>query len=263
MQLRRATSEERYYQADVAYYKGFELGPKISLQYDGEMPPKLFDVRNNTLEDLQAELHTYFKTEEIGNFKIFYPINFPTSKEEANTFGQDEILEISKLFGFDHQDQKEISTEWQSLVLEIVSDLEFPVIKESESNYFSFFYFNDNKVSIQPKIRHMLEMALSIAASSAGAERGFSQVTDTKTKKRNRMGHNLLNYLVWFNTNVFYSVEEFPALYYSKLWRQLKYCLVDDPTLPSKRQRLDEVELFEDEYFLENRKVLVGKSSLF
>ena len=259
----RATSEERYYQADVAYYKGFELGPKVALHYDGEMPPKLFDVRNDTLEDLQSELQTYFKTEEIGKFKIFDPINFPTLKEDANTFGQDEILAISKLFGFNNQDQNEISKEWQSLVLEIVNDLEFPVIKETESNYFWFFYFNDNKVTIKPKIKQVLEMALSIAASSADAERGFSRVTDTKTKKRNRMGHKLLNYLVWFNTNVFYSVEEFPALYYPKLWRQLKYCLVDDPTLPSKRQRLDEVELFEDEYFLENRKVLVGKSSLF
>ena len=77
------------------------------------------------------------------------------------------------------------------------------------------------------------------------------------------MGHKLLNFLVWFNMNVSYEIEEFPALFYSRLWRQLKHLLVDDPTPPTKRQKLDEIEIFEDEYFHDNTKILVGKSSLF
>ena len=76
------------------------------------------------------------------------------------------------------------------------------------------------------------------------------------------MGHKLLNFLVWFNMNVSYEIEEFPALNYSRLWRQLKHLFVDDPTPPTKRQKLDEIEIFEDEYFHDNTKILVGKSSL-
>ena len=81
----------------------------------------------------------------------------------------------------------------------------------------------------------MLELALSFGSSSSDAERGFSSVVNVKTKKRNRMGHKLLNFLVWFNMNVSYEIEEFPALFYSRLWRQLKHLLVDDPTPPTKR----------------------------
>ena len=142
-------------------------------------------------------------------------------------------------------------------------DVEFPVVREGESNYFWFFYFNDNKVSIKPKIKKVLELAVSFGSSSSDAERGFSSVANTKTKRRNRMGHKLLNFLVWFNMNVSYEIEEFPALYYSKLWRQLKHLFVDDPTPPTKRQKLDEIEILEDEHFHDNTKILVGKSSFF
>ena len=242
---------------------GIELGPKIPLHYDGSLPPKLFDIRNDTLEDLSAELVTYLPTAEIAMFQIFDPINFPTLKADAETYGQEEILVISKFLGFNQYDQKEIATEWRSLVTDIVNDVEFPVVREGESNYFYFFYFNDNKVSIKPKIKKVLELALSFGSSSSDAERGFSSVANTKTKRRNRMGHKLLNFLVWFNMNVSYEIEEFPALYYSKLWRQLKHLFVDDPTPPTKRQKLDEIEIFEDEYFHDNTKILVGKSSLF
>ena len=98
---------------------------------------------------------------------------------------------------------------------------------------------------------------------------GSAQLLMLKPKKRNRMGYKLLNFLVWpyflvwFNMNVSYEIEEFPALFYSRLWRQLKHLLVDDPTPPTKRQKLDEIEIFEDEYFHDNTKILVGKSSLF
>ena len=63
--------------------------------------------------------------------------------------------------------------------------------------------------------------------------------------------------------NVSYEIEEFPALYYSKIWRQLKHLFVDDPTPPTKRQKLDEIEILEDEHFHDNTKILVRKSSHF
>ena len=68
------------------------------------------------------------------------------------------------------------------------------------------------------------------------------------------MGHRLLIFLVWFNTNVSCEIEEFPALYYSKLWSQLKHHFVDDPAPPTKRQKLDEIEIFKDEHFHDNTR---------
>ena len=62
-------------------------------------------------------------------FQIFDPINFPTLKADAETYGQEEILVISKFLGFNQYDQKEIATEWQSLVTDIVNDVEFPVVR--------------------------------------------------------------------------------------------------------------------------------------
>ena len=76
------------------------------------------------------------------------------------------------------------------------------------------------------------------------------------------MGNELLNAIMWFKLNVASSVEEFPALYYSKKWKEANNMLVDDPCHPAKRKGLDE---FEEDEFNEsrNKKILSGKSALF
>ena len=102
-----------------------------------------------------------------------------------------------------------------------------------------------------------------VTSSSSDAERAFSVVTALKTKDRSSMSDDLLNALMWFKMNVASSVEEWPALEYSKKWKSAGNMFVDEPGNPQKRQRLDE-ELIDDEFDVRrNEKILSGKSSLF
>ena len=259
-----ASQEEFLYQADRAFYMGIELGPKISLDYDVEMPRKLMDVRNDTIDDLQAELKTYFPDGEVSKFHIFDPLEMPKKESEAETFGAKEIIEVSKLFGFKENDREEIRKEWAFLLKELVRDPEYYLVKESPANIFWYFYFNTNRVLIKPKIKHVLEMGLSLACSSSDAERGFSQVTATKTKRRTRMGDDLLNFLMHFNIDVSDDLEQFPALTYSKKWKAAGNWLVDDPTPPHKKKKLEDWYLKEiDEESWDTERLLSGKTCIY
>ena len=132
---------------------------------------------------------------------------------------------------------------------------------------FWFFYLDDNLVSFPPSIKQVLEMALSLAVSSAEAERAFSVMNRLKTKVRNRMGHDLLNALMFFKMNCAKSVWEFPALDFSIKWEAAGFWLVDDPRAnPSKRKRLDEFNYNEDEDehdLVRGPRVLSGRSARF
>ena len=76
------------------------------------------------------------------------------------------------------------------------------------------------------------------------------------------MGHNLLNYLMWFKINVSDNVLEFPNLYYTKKWLEAGFMLVDDPTPPTKRRKLEDF-YFDEENYEDKAKVLSGRSTLF
>ena len=68
---------------------------------------------------------------------------------------------------------------------------------------------------------------------------------------------------MWFKMNVASSVEEWPALEYSKKWKAANHLLVDEPGNPQKKQRLDQF-LIDDEFDVRrNEKILSGKSSYF
>ena len=230
---------------------------------DDNSHPKLEDVRGDILDDLEAEVVTYFPQSELEHFKIFDPLNFPNFETEIDSYGENEIIQVAQLLGYNANEQSEVQNEWRELVRHIFNDPEFFVNRESDPNYFWFFYLNDNLVEFKPQIREVLECVMTFAVTSSDAERAFSQMGLLKTQQRNRMGHELLNALMWFKMNVASSVEEFAALDYSKKWEAAGHLLVDDEGHPAKRQRLDEFD-YDDEYNVRrNEKVLSGKSSLF
>ena len=105
-------------------------------------------------------------------------------------------------------------------------------------------------------------MALSLAVSSSDAERGFSHMNEIKEKRHGRMGHDLLNYLMWFKINVSDNVFEFPSLHYTKKWLEAGFMLVDDPMPPTKRRKLADF-YFDEENYEDKAKVLSGRSTLF
>ena len=54
------------------------------------------------------------------------------------------------------------------------------------------------------------------------------------------MGDDLLNFLVHFNMNISDDLEQFPALKFSKKWKEQGNWLVDDPTPPTKRKKIED-----------------------
>ena len=103
--------------------------------------------------------------------------------------------------------------------------------------------------------------AFAIAVSSSDAERSFSIMNVVKTKSRNRMKIELLEANMGVKINAADSVFEFPALYYSKKWKEAGHLLIDDPNHPAHRPSLDEFELESD--LRRNTRLLSGHSTLF
>ena len=247
-------SEEQMYSAVRVVWKGIELSPMS----EDDVHPKLIDVREDIINVFEAEIVTYFPQNKLKHFAIFDPNNFPSSKLDADTYGQEDIMKVAKFMDFTTNQQVEIASEWKDFV-EQMNDPEFLQVRDAEANYFWFFYLNDNVV----KFKDQIKIALSLAVTSSDAERALSVMAGLKVKNRNNMGHELLNALMWFEMNVASSVEEFPAFEYSKKWKAVGFMLVDDPGHPSKRQCLDEF-LTDDEYNVRrNAKLLSGRSSLF
>ena len=200
----------------------------------------------------------------MENSKIFDPRNFPTSKSEAASYGQDEVVKLAQYIGgWRSSEMTEIQTEWADLVKQIMEDPEFYVVKEAEPNFFWLFYLDNVAINFPPKIKEVLEFTLSLAASSSDAERAFSVMAKIKTKERNRMGHELLNALMFFKINSASSIEEFPALTYSIKWKEAGHMLVDDENAPAKRKSLADFEADDEYNESRNRKILSGKSSLW
>ena len=221
------------------------------------------DMRDDVIDDLEAEIASYFPQDELKNFRIFDPKNFPKSKPDAETYGQDDIFKVAKFMDYNIYGQAEVANEWKILVKQIMNDPEFWQVREAEPNYFWFFYLNDNIVKFHDQIKAVLVHALCLAQTSSDAERAFSVMAHLKTKNRSSLSDEMLNALMWFKMNVASSVEEWPALDYSKKWKAANYLLVDEPGNPQKKQRLDEF-LVDDEFDVRrNEKILSGKSSRF
>ena len=174
-------------------------------------------------------------------------------------------MEVAKFFGFNRNEQTQIVKDWKQLVKDILNDPEFSAVRDSEPNLFWFFYLNDNLVGFPPKLKELMEMALSLAVSSSDAERSFSLMNRYKPKERNRMGTELMNTLMFFKMNCARSVWEFPALDFSKKWEAAGHYLVDDVDAPiRKRRRKDPLEDEDDEHNLRvGFSVLSGRSAKF
>ena len=78
------------------------------------------------------------------------------------------------------------------------------------------------------------------------------------------MGDDLLNFLMHFNIDVSDDLEQFPALTYSKKWKAAGNWLVDDPTPPHKKKKLEDWYLKEiDEESWDTERLLSGKTCIY
>ena len=102
------------------------------------------------------------------------------------------------------------------------------------------------------------------AVSSVEVERSFSILGVTKTKRRNRLGDNLLQHLLRARINGPRSIDQFPALGIAKAWARKGKMLTDaSPTLgnfASHRKTADiNVDEIEDDDWPEDEDIEDGE----
>ncbi|XP_066590784.1 zinc finger MYM-type protein 6-like [Prorops nasuta] len=182
--------------------QSIDIGPDCA-EYleDGLIEEKLNEeqiqlIRQNCLSFLIKA------SQEVRNrFPIFdkFLENLNIFQMEKALFDEDretssiKLLEICRLVGY--FDEHSIKIEWTSLYSNETYDVKTYWSKLSFDNMWQAICSakNSNKELRYPQLRALLNLVRSLPHSNAEAERCFSIIPDSKTRKRNKLSHETLN----------------------------------------------------------------------
>ena len=94
----------------------------------------------------------------------------------------------------------------------------------------------DPDLVIQPNLRKVLKICLSLAIGSSAVERNFSVLGALHTQQRNRLSLKHRNSLLFIRTNMRMEFENFPAEEMAELWYEDGHLMADDPIVPTRKE---------------------------
>ena len=186
-------SEELLYEAAEVKYKGYPLDSmrqhgqewvvKDSLggEEEGNGPKlaslRLCDIREGVLTQLQEEIEEYFPHDSIDSWAILDPKNMPTSPQDFEEYGENEITKIGSDLGY-QDNLEELLEAWRQLMT-IFSQQRFlcvPSMRTIRPGTFWTWVLNTYGPGFEtelemPILTRFIRHILVVPASSAVAER--------------------------------------------------------------------------------------------
>ena len=199
------------------------------------------------MDKLVQELGSYFPEQEFKDFQIFKPQLFPNGKSQLENYGKTEIGRIAVRFGFD---EFMLVDQWLSMMGSFASYPDFCKDRTAGGKAFwgKYLSLDQDSFTIPAELRKLIEIILILPTTSSPAERSFSLLEVVKTKRRNRMSHQVLDAIMRIKMNsTWKNIFEFPANLFTEKWLDL-HMRCDDPScavpyrVRGKVYRVDENE---------------------
>ncbi|XP_072030697.1 zinc finger protein 862-like [Amphiura filiformis] len=163
---------------------------------DGRRPINLEDIRGTICEDLIASLGDRFDMDNalITATSIANKTSWPAKLENAKDFGDNHIKVLTDHFDANLKhaniDSESMIPEWTKLKTILYKR------KLSTFRTMSWADVNMSYGDLAPNFLRLIDLVLTIPATSAEAERGFSVLKMVKTDTRNRLDGKSMNTLL-------------------------------------------------------------------
>lgn len=246
--------------ADKSNYrdvKDVNLGPSCEEYIRNELtfcsPQEIQDLRSKCLqfyETLCTKLieHLPFNDDFLRRLRMFHPHFALNCSDRISTFKM-VILVAKGLLKDDEYNARELYKEW-SLLYDLPQTTKDDLWKlDFDEMWIKISTLQTADGLIQfPELNNLLSVVRKIGHSNADAERGFSFLPDLKTKKRNRMGDDLVNANIVIRSamrddGVTALTMEFEEEHYTRFTSEILY-----PTKNSAPQTLALHSMHEDDF---------------
>ena len=149
-------------------------------------------IIDKTVEYIDARFAA-FDEEPLSLFRVFDCREWPTSREQLATFGNNEIRSITRIFKTvleDTETEQAILSSWSSLKSRGKDLAE----KARNSQDVLSFYVKMHQLNLSSlvAINRLVKLMLTISDSTAAVERGFSTLNRIKTPQRSQMSQECL-----------------------------------------------------------------------
>lgn len=229
----------------------------IDLLDDIDTMPSLGTVRESFLDELIAELNSYFPDGNLEDFDILSPKRMPNANEEVKcrTYGIIEIRNIAKYFKID---ENAVLDEWQTLLLSVVRSKNYCTIKKEETEALVFWseLLKWPDIAWAENIEKLILTVLVLPISSAEAERGFSTLNYVRNDRRTKLTKDNLENVMRIKLNGPDELDKFGAVKYAEKWIKAGHMRTDDPQ--GKRKIISTDLLINEE-----KKKYMLKSTIF
>ena len=264
--------------AQTVTWQGIELSPPS----ETSAMPDLDEIRYATVENLLNEITYYFPEDDVlDNFSVLDPGLFPLDSSLVATYGEDKIVNVAKHLNPQSTPEylSEVVNEWKTLMQQFLQEPSFSKdvkqLKTSLSAHFAgpkHFWFKymqklPEKFLFPAKIREIIDKSLSIPASTADAERGFSLMTAIVTKYRSNLALKIVAALMRIKWNG-PPREKLPATDLARIFVE-KNMRADDPSFNDdhlkKRPKLEKntFDMGEEDDIDNNPNRNTGDSMIF
>lgn len=253
-QDRPCLTYDKYYETPIVTYKMVELQPDNHI-YN---VPWLSIIREKFLDNLIAEINSYFPSTELEDFNIFSPARIPSDESETLTYGIKEINSLCTYFNWD--DCKKLLKDWTSLLDSMINSDILCDLKNRNTSPFAFWsqFLKTKNIAWTDRTKKLINTVLVLPIGSADAERGFSIMNHIKSPRRAQITTNHLNDMLRIRINGPNDINKFGPRKYAQIWINKGHLRTDDPT--RKKPRRAETSLLDKE---ELEKNYLPQSTLF
>ena len=195
--------------------------------------PKLVDVRNSTIESLQAQIREYFPDEQLlQSLSVLDPNQFPNNIVELDSYCDqtvDDILVIADYLGYEEYIPY-LAENWERVLNSIMigsPESEYREDKEAGpmlfwGKYLNMWYFPFH-------LKSVIQATLVLSIGSAEVERGFSIMNRLKPKDRSKIHNEGLDCDMFININGPRFLKDVPKEMFSLDFYHEGHSLADDP----------------------------------
>lgn len=199
-----------YYDAQEVHFQNVQLAA------DADRVPRISDIRDILLDEMNAQLKSYFPNSDLKFFKIFIPKNMPTQVGEALTYG---VMEINNLCAvFKMSNCLKLVVDWANLLDSIIESPDYCTYKTSNVESYAFWsgFLNIAGIRWTDQTTELIQRILVSPIGSAEAERGFSIFNHIKSSRRSSMIRKHVENLMRIRINGPDDLEKFSAHKYAK-----------------------------------------------
>lgn len=204
---------DNYYNSKSVIYDNIELFSDADAQ-------RLNAMKEKFLNELIAEITSYFPAIDLKIFAVFNPKNLPRNgeTEELESHGRNEIKLLCTFFGWNECENYQ--NDWTNLLRSIVKNKNYTYLRTNTPYVFWSKILSMNELlSMTQRSKAILHTVLAFSVGSADIERGYNTINDIQLAYgNNKLRFELLDMLTRIIMNGPRDIEKFKAKRYAKAW---------------------------------------------